>query len=113
MAPGIDKPENTKKHINPTTKANLIFPLDKKMDANERPEILVKTMMELTIISVLSNISKVILFMSVDGKLKKRSTEIAKDDMKKAKRICQYFLKRGFRYENVVAIKNNAERQSP
>jgi hypothetical protein len=73
---------------------NLIFPFFMNIELNVLPEIRVKRKIMLTIIEVLTNISKTSPFIVSDGMLIRKSKKIAKEAMKKAKKTYQ----ESFRY---------------
>ncbi len=77
------------KPISPNVSPDLRLPFLKKIDPKELPESLVKTTIVVTIMEVLTSISKAKPVFVCAGTLTKRSISIAKDATKKAKKICQ------------------------
>lgn len=78
-----------KKPASPIISPNLIFPLLKKIEPKELPETRVKIIIALTIIAVLTSISKTNPFIVFDSRLIRKSKKIAKEATKKAKKIRQ------------------------
>jgi hypothetical protein len=64
-------------------------PFFRKIELNVLPEIRVKRIIVLTIIDVLTNISKTVPFIVSEGMLIRKSKNMAKEAMKKAKKTCQ------------------------
>jgi hypothetical protein len=68
---------------------NLMFPFFRNIELNVMPEIRVKRIIVLTIIEVLTNISKTIPFIVSEGMLTRKSKKNAEEAMKKEKKTCQ------------------------
>jgi hypothetical protein len=66
-----------------------MFPLFRNIELRVLPETRVKRIIMLIIIEVLTNISKTNPFIVSDGMLIRKSKNIAKEAMKKAKKTCQ------------------------
>ena len=66
-----------------------MFPLFRNIELKVLPETRVKRIIVPTIIEVLTNISKTNPLIVPDGMLIKKTKNIAKEAMKKAKKICQ------------------------
>jgi hypothetical protein len=66
-----------------------MFPFFKKIEPRELPENRVKRIIILTIIAVLTNISKNRVLVDPDGILIRKSMNKAREAMKNAKKICQ------------------------
>ena len=76
-----------KNPVSPIIMPNFMFPFFRKIELNVMPEIQVKRIIMLTIIEVLTNISKTSPFIVSDGMLIRKSKNIAKEAMKKAKKL--------------------------
>ncbi len=82
-----------RKPATPTVTPNFRFPLLTKMELNDAPDARVRRNIIPTIMDVLSSMSKTRPLMVSEGMLSIRSTDMASEAMKKAKKIGKYSLK--------------------